>query len=251
MRLLGFLQEFFDEIRAETVLTLAVDVEVRGTLHADFGTELEILVDAGVHSGVKHHVLLELFNVQANFLGDGEINGIGEFAAMRSERVAVFPELALLVCCDRRCSGGTGVRMEAEREVLVDELDLVGVLLVEFLHHRSDTGAVRALELGKFNNRELRVLGVAENRAVFVRNVPDLVVGFHFSAGLFERDAALVESVLDDFEFFLDLLEFLFQVVEPGLLVERTAGGSLITGNETSEAYCDSNNGETFHVFPF
>ena len=140
--------------------------------------------------------------------------------------------------------------MEAKREVLVDELDFVRILLVEFLHGRSDTRAVRALEFGKFDNRELRVLGVAKDRAVFVRDVPDLVVGFHFGTGLFEGDAALVESVLDDFKFFLDLLEILFKGVEASLLVERTASGSLVASNEAGDYKSHSNKRETFHFSP-
>ena len=117
-KLLGFLQHLFYEIRAEAVLTLAIDVEVRSTLNANLDTQLEVLVDTSLHGRVEYHVLLELFDIEANFLSDSEIDGIGKFAAMRSECVAVFPELALLLSCDRRSSCGLGVGVEAQREVL-------------------------------------------------------------------------------------------------------------------------------------
>ncbi len=78
----------------------------------------------------------------------------------------------------------------------------------------------------------------------------DLVVGFHLGAGLFERNAALVESVLDDFEFFLDDLKILFKTVKTSLLVERTTGRSLIATDQADYEKCHGNDREVFHIFP-
>ena len=105
LKLLGLFQHLFHQFLAEAVLALAVDVEIRRPLHSDLDSQFEVLVDTGLHGRIQDHVLLELFQVQANLLGDFNKDGIAKFTAMRSQCVTEFPELALLVSGNGGCSG--------------------------------------------------------------------------------------------------------------------------------------------------
>ena len=121
LKLLGLFQHLFHQFLAEAVLALAVDVEVGRALNSDFNPQFEVLVDTGLHGRIQHHVLLELFHVQADLLGHFHKDGITQFAAMGSQGIAEFPELALLLGGDRggRSSRGIGMEAQGERRLLI------------------------------------------------------------------------------------------------------------------------------------
>src|SRR5262245_5794943 len=141
----------------------AVDEECRRSGHPDAGCVRDVLVDVGLELLVLE-ALVELRLVEPQLAGECLQPLLAEIG-LRPQLVVVLPELPLRARARRGLGGRPRVRMELEREVAVDEADLVAVGGEHLFHRLFGTLAKGAFVVRELDDGHRRLLGTARRSA--------------------------------------------------------------------------------------
>ena len=155
---------------------LAVDEERRRPARADLAARGRVRLDLRL-ALLRVERRLELAHVQAQLLRVLLVGGAVHRLLVGEDLVVHLPELALLARGARRDRRRHGVRVERQRQVAPGDADLALVLVHDLGDGRLDARAERALEVGELHDRDERVLGALDRRALDLGAVDRVRVG--------------------------------------------------------------------------